>query len=140
MDNMFKESLELATIYVGDDWNTENVEKSDNMFLNCLALVGQDGTTYDADSTDKAKAHYDEGGYLTYKPLYLRGDANGDGVIDKEDAQFVTDIILGTRYDYDIKTADANGDGIINMSDIMFIVNYILNGEFPQPEEEPEEE
>ena len=137
MDNMFKECLKLTTIYVGDDWNTENVTNSKEMFLDCSAIVGQDGTTYDEESTDKAKAHYDEGGYLTYKPLYLRGDANGDGVIDKEDAQFVTDIILGTRYDYDIKTADANCDGIINMSDIMFIVNYILNGEFPQPEDEP---
>jgi hypothetical protein len=106
------------------------------MFLDCSAIVGQDGTTYDEESTDKAKAHYDEGGYLTYKPLYLRGDANGDGTIDKEDVKFVSDIILGVqKKEYYFKSADANGDGVINMPDIMFIVNYILNGEFPEPEE-----
>lgn len=136
MDNMFKECFKLTTIYVGDDWNTENVTNSKEMFLDCSAIVGQDGTTYDEESTDKAKAHYDEGGYLTYKPLYLRGDANGDGTIDKEDVKFVSDIILGVqKKEYYFKSADANGDGVINMPDIMFIVNYILNGKFPEPEE-----
>ena len=135
MDNMFKECLKLTTIYVGDDWNTENVTNSKEMFLDCSAIVGQDGTTYDEESTDKAKAHYDEGGYLTYKPLYLRGDANGDGVIDKEDVKFVSDIILGVqKKEYYFKSADANGDGVINMPDVMFIVNYILNGKFPDKE------
>ena len=139
MDNMFKECLELTTIFVGDDWNMESVENSKGMFLDCSSIVGQDGTTYDADSTDKAKAHYDEGGYLTYKPLYLRGDANGDGVVDREDVKFIADIILGVQEEeYDLKAADANGDGVINMPDIMFIVNYILNGKFPEPEEEEE--
>ena len=139
MENMFKECIALKTIIIGDDWNTENVENSNGMFLDCLALVGQDGTTYNADSTDKAKAHYDEGGYLTYKYPFLRGDANGDGVVDKEDVKFVGDIILGVQEEeYNFKAADANVDGVINMSDVMFIVNYILNGKFPEPAPAPE--
>lgn len=139
MSYMFRGCTALEKIYAGEAWTTENVENSDYMFNGCqYTLTGQDGTQIEwGDPQDATMAHYGKGGLLSCK---LRGDANGDGVIDKEDAQFVTDIILGTRYDYDIKTADANGDGIINMSDIMFIVNYILNGEFPQPEEEPEEE
>lgn len=136
MSYMFCGCTALRKVYAGEAWTTENVEVSDYMFNGCwYTLTGQDGTQLEGDDPqDKTMAHYGKGGLLSCK---LRGDANGDGVIEKEDAQFVTDIILGTRYDYDIKTADANGDGIINMSDIMFIVNYILNGEFPQPEDEP---
>jgi surface protein len=132
MDNMFKECLKLTTIYVGDDWNTENVENSEEMFLNCLAIVGQDGTTYDEESTDKAKAHYDEGGYLTYKPPYLLGDANSDGEVNMTDAMYITKFILGNPDpDFNIEAADANLDGRISLQDVMFIVNYYLNGKFP---------
>ncbi len=133
MSWMFAGCTALKKVYAGEAWTTENVEVSDYMFNGCwYTLTGQDGTQLEGDDPqDKTMAHYGKGGLLSCK---LRGDANGDGVIDKEDAQFVTDIILGTRYDYDIKTADANCDGIINMPDIMFIVNYILNGEFPEKE------
>ena len=132
MDNMFKECLKLTTIYVGDDWNTENVENSEDMFLNCLAIIGQDGTTYDEESTDKAKAHYNEGGYFTYKPPYLRGDVNGDGEVNMTDAMYITKFILGNPDpDFNIEAADANLDGRISLQDVMFIVNYYLNGKFP---------
>jgi hypothetical protein len=102
------------------------------MFHNCLALVGQDGTTYDEESTDKTKAHYDEGGYLTYKPPYLRGDVNGDGKVNMDDATFVINIILGT--DEATEVADVNNDGQVSMPDVMFIINYIKNGKFPDEE------
>ena len=59
----------------------------------------------------------------------LRGDANGDGKVNMDDATFVTNIILGTEDA--TEAADVNKDGEINMSDVMFIVNYIKNGEFP---------
>ena len=132
MDAMFSGCQALTTIYVGNDWNIESVDNSEEMFLNCLAIVGQDGTTYDEESTDKAKAHYDEGGYLTYKPPYLLGDANSDGKIDMSDAISVANYILGIPdQDFTIEKADVNLDGEINMQDVMFIVNYFLNGKFP---------
>ena len=58
-----------------------------------------------------------------------RGDANGDGKVDMDDATFVTNIILGIETA--TEAADVNGDGIVNMPDAMFIVNKILNGKFP---------
>ena len=135
MDAMFSGCQPLTTIYVGNDWNIESVDNSEEMFLNCLAIVGQDGTTYDEESTDKTKAHYDEGGYLTYKPPYLRGDANSDGKIDMADAMSVSNYILGIPdQKFTIEKADANLDGEINMPDVMFIVNYFLNGKFPDEE------
>jgi hypothetical protein len=62
----------------------------------------------------------------------LRGDANGDGVIDMSDVKFIVNYILGTPDpSFNAKAADANQDGEIGMPDVMFIVNYILNGKFP---------
>ena len=61
-----------------------------------------------------------------------RGDANGDGEVNMDDATFVANIILGTEEA--TEAADVNKDGKINMSDVMFIINYIKNGEFPDEE------
>ena len=63
----------------------------------------------------------------------LRGDANGDGEINMDDAMCVANAILGNSdASFDEKAADANLDGVIGMSDVMYIVNYILNGQFPE--------
>ena len=135
MSWMFASCTALEKIYAGEAWTTENVENSVNMFNGCwYKLTGQDGTQLEGgDPQDATMAHYGKGGLLSCR---LRGDANGDGTIDKEDVKFVSDIILGVqKKEYDIKAADANGDGVINMPDIMFIVNYIFNGKFPEPEE-----
>ena len=62
----------------------------------------------------------------------LRGDVNGDGEVNMDDATFVTNIILGTEEA--TEAADVNKDGEVNMSDVMFIINYIQNGKFPDGE------
>lgn len=62
----------------------------------------------------------------------LRGDANGDGVVNVPDATAVMNNILGTADpDFNKVAADANLDGEIGMPDVMFIINYIMNGKFP---------
>ena len=77
----------------------------------------------------------DYGSYYSWEDYYgsdedtLRGDANGDGKVDMNDATFVTNIILGTEEATD--AADVNNDGTVSMPDAMFIVNKILNGKFP---------
>ncbi len=58
-----------------------------------------------------------------------RGDANGDGNVDMDDATFVTNIILGTEEA--TEAADVNNDGVVSMPDIMFIMNKIQKGKFP---------
>jgi hypothetical protein len=66
---------------------------------------------------------------LVIEKLSLRGDVNGDGKVNMDDATFVTNIILGTEEA--TEEADVNKDGEIGMPDVMFIVNYIKNGKFP---------
>ena len=62
-------------------------------------------------------------------PEYIRGDANGDGEVNLDDATFITNIILGIEDA--TETADVNNDGAVSMPDVMFIINYIKNGKFP---------
>ena len=75
---MFENCENLVTIYVSDLWNMDKVlgnifnsPCSLSMFEGCLSLVGEQGTTYDANRVNVARAHVDGGpsypGYLSYK-------------------------------------------------------------------------
>ena len=76
---MFKECNNLRTIYVGDGWNTDDVEQSSNMFSNCTSLKGCKGTTYnDSNPKDMTYAHIDGGpsypGYFTARNTGIATD------------------------------------------------------------------
>jgi len=63
LSNMFNGCSQLQSIYVSDLWTL--AKRTDaNVFKDCAALVGEDGTTYDASAVTAAKAHYGAGGYL----------------------------------------------------------------------------
>jgi surface protein len=80
MSEMFSECKQLTTILVGQDWTQEDIletASSQNMFVNCNEIIGNDGTTFDASKVDKTNAHAGEGGYLTkddYKIFYKWAD------------------------------------------------------------------
>ena len=71
MGQLFWGDEKLVTIYVGNGWSTAGLTGSseESMFKVCSALVGENGTTYDADHEDYTYAHIDGGtsnpGYLT---------------------------------------------------------------------------
>ena len=68
-EEMFDGCNSLTTIYVGSGWNVSNVTSSVRMFLGCTNLVGQQGTVYNSNYTDKTYAKVDGGpsspGYLS---------------------------------------------------------------------------
>lgn len=70
MADMFSGCTSLEAVYVGEGWNTDNVEvgtayyQTSSMFEGCTAIIGEDGTTYDETDYSIARAHYNEGGYL----------------------------------------------------------------------------
>lgn len=72
---MFTGNTKLKTIYVSDKFVTTKATDTEigstNMFLDCTSLVGGNGTTYDANYTDKTYARIDgvDGlpGYFTLK-------------------------------------------------------------------------
>ncbi len=94
MDYMFYGCTNIETIYVGDDWNTENVTDSWNMFANCNKLYGSKGSNvYDYQLTDKTYARIDGGesspGYLTKtKEKPYQPDAYAYAVLENETLTF----------------------------------------------------
>ena len=74
MKSMFYGCSELATIYAGEDWNTDGVSSSNStsMFEGCTSLVGGEGTEYSSYYVNKDRAHIDGGidnpGYFSMKP------------------------------------------------------------------------
>ena len=65
--------------------------------------------------------------YIDLPSTYVKGDANGDGVVNVTDimavANYILKIQMQTFYE---AAADVNGDNSVNVTDIMGIANIIL--------------
>ena len=67
MEDMFSFCTVLTTIYCNDDWSQNAaLQHSDCMFLDCTALVGENGTAYDENHIDATYARPDEDGIPGY--------------------------------------------------------------------------
>ena len=122
MSEMFRDCSNLTTIYCSDKWTTDNVKSSSNMFKGCIKLVGGKGTVYDVNHVNATYAHVDEGttnpGYLT-----LKGDTNGDNVIDAQDASLVLQYVA--KKISNVSNADVNGDGVVDAQDASIILQVV---------------
>ena len=56
----------------------------------------------------------------------LKGDVNGDGVVNGTDIQAVINFIVAGEFD---EKADVNKDGLVNGTDIQEIINIIVNAQ-----------
>jgi hypothetical protein len=66
--------------------------------------------------------------------LFIRGDADSNGVIEITDAQVTLGyLFLGTREPACLDAADANDDGIINLSDAIRLLQRLFLGGPPLP-------
>ena len=80
MGYMFRNCLELTTIYVSGSFTTDGVTNSGYMFSNCSSLVGAIG--YNADIMDNKGANYATG-YFTCAIKELNekpGDGNDESL------------------------------------------------------------
>lgn len=115
MEIMFDTCSKLTNIYVGQNWNTDKVTSSANMFFDCTSLIGQSGATYDSKKTDISMANY-QSGYLTYKAASQKLSSNdvAKSVLDESiplSAQSLTTaksgkIDIGNKKAADEKTAE----------------------------------
>ena len=64
MSNMFSDCSSLTTIFCNDDWKSDVVQKSTDMFMNCTKLKG--AVSYDANKLDVTMANPTTG-YFTKK-------------------------------------------------------------------------
>ena len=70
------------------------------------------------------------------EPEFIRGDVNGDGIVDVSDvAGLVGSLLTGNPI---VGNGDANQDGMVDVSDIASLVDYLLKGAWSdEPEPEP---
>ena len=132
MRNMFQGCENLMLIYVGSGWTTVAVTKSSDMFLNCIRLSGGRGTRYSlSNPMDKTYAHIDYGpsnpGYFTDKNGGLRGDVNGNGIVNISDVTDLISLLLGNGT-ISNQAADCNQDSNVNISDVTALISYLLSG------------
>ena len=73
-DDMFYGCSALTTIYCNEDWSEGAITNSEDMFLDCKALKGSQGTAYDAGKVDISYARPDgmngKKGYFTRYEIY----------------------------------------------------------------------
>ena len=135
MSEMFRGSSALQTIYVGDGWQLSDMALtvSRNLFNDCTSLVGGQGTAYDANHVDADYAHIDGGpnnpGYFSEKPVFTRGDVNGDGIVNINDVTALVDLLLGGGAITSL-VADCNQDGTVNINDTTALIDYLLSGQW----------
>ena len=62
----------------------------------------------------------------------LKGDANGDGIIDVADIVYMVNYIMEKpATDFVVENADMDDDGVIDVADITLVVKAIMNSDSP---------
>ena len=65
-------------------------------------------------------------------PEFIRGDANGDEVIDVADVTYLINyLFLGGPAPDPLEAGDANSDGVVDIADTMYLINYLFIGGSP---------
>jgi len=63
----------------------------------------------------------------TPTPPYLRGDANGDGVINVSDVVYLINyLFINGPAPVPLEAGDVNCDGTINVADVVYLINYLF--------------
>jgi hypothetical protein len=118
---------DVVAAFVGDECRgVLTLPLKDGELLN--VFLREDGETvtlkyYDADSQQVMPLS--EGG----EEVVVKGDANGDGIVDVSDYIGIANYIMGNiPAGFNEQAADVNGDGVIDVSDYIGVANIILTG------------
>jgi len=73
--------------------------------------------------------------YVTIKYIqFLRGDANGDGVIDLGDVLYIISYLYkGGPEPLPLEAGDCSCDGVVDLGDVLYLISYLYKGG-PPPE------
>ncbi len=104
-----------------DDW--------DAIIKNCKVYVWSEYAqeNFNQDPWTYWTGFYTNGNVVVGMPTEeIKGDVNGDGIVNGTDIQAVINFIVAGEYD---EKADVNKDEIVNGTDIQEIINIIVSGE-----------
>lgn len=81
----------------------------------------EDGTRADLGSLPKLKS----------RRLFIRGDVDGNGSIDANDARAIFTLVEGDGLIDCMESADVDGDGMIDRKDGIRLMNFVMTGQLP---------
>ena len=102
---------------------TDNVAESIDISGNNVKITLSGNANKKKASSETSEMYLD---YMYLELATLRGDVNGDGVVNGTDIQAVINVIVDGEYD---EKADVNEDGQVNGTDIQEVINIIVNAE-----------
>ncbi|MBR6188889.1 MAG: BspA family leucine-rich repeat surface protein [Prevotella sp.] len=118
---MFYGCTSLTTIYVKENWNTDKVTNSANMFGSCNSLVGGAGTKFSMSHIDKGYARIDgtnTPGYFTNMAPALASGTKAYAVYNNNVLTFYYDnkssSRTGTKYEVKASYTSKNKPGWVN--------------------------
>ncbi len=79
---------------------------------------------------------YNKASYITQMTVntggFIRGDANGDEVIDIGEVVYLIDyLFLGSSAPDPLWVGDCNCDGLVDTGDVIYLINYLFTGTSP---------
>lgn len=100
-----------------DNWTSFVDYAAGSDFPNATAVLGC-GTNVELPVTE-----------IGYSYEWMRGDVNGDGIIDVADVTVLIAFILGNEADnFVLAAANCDGHSDIDVADVTLLINYILSG------------
>jgi len=82
----------------------------------------------DTPDTGGGDPPYKDMGADEYLPVFVRADANADGVIDISDPVSVLDYLFGTATNTCDDAVDSNDDGGLDVGDVVWTLSYLFAG------------
>ena len=137
--------------YPGSNGNPATVDSNGDGFRDIAEVFdfsasndpNQEEPQYDDDGDRASHGHpVAQGGegrvgervYLDWlSPIFVRGEANGDGDIDVSDALMIVLHLFGGMELLFPETLDADDSGVVDLSDVVFLVGYLFVGGSPPP-------
>jgi hypothetical protein len=80
---------------------------------------------------DLGVSNWDKSNYIfkNIAPIYIWGDANGDGVASTADVVYLINyLFVSGPLPIPLPSGDPNNDCVINVADIIYLINYLLVG------------
>ena len=97
-----------------------------SLTLNTCTMTTPEGGHYNTDNMMVVDANGDYSPTVEIQIDLVKGDANGDGDVDKDDiAAVVNYIMTGNRDGFFYNNADLNGDTIVNAADLVLLINQV---------------
>ena len=81
----------------------------------------------------RAESKYTQAVQMLDNPTFIRGDANGDGVVDISDPTTILNHLFEGQCSCTNGACDSNDDGNVDITDAIYLLTFLFSGGPPPP-------